>query len=124
MNKIIDIVQKMNNYNIMNKNNQQEFNLLRKISKKPNANQRELASDLNISLGRLNYVLKELKKKGLVKIYNFKKNPKKSGYLYLLTPKGVEEKTKVTIKIMQDKMQEYEELKKELKSFKKDVDNN
>ena len=108
----------------MNKNNQQEFNLLRKISKKPDANQRELASDLNISLGKLNYVLKELKKNGLVKINNFKNNPKKSGYLYLLTPKGVAEKTKTTIKFMQNKMQEYEELKKELKNFKKDVDDN
>tara|TARA_A200000113_G_C8705751_1_gene303435 strand:+ start:154 stop:474 length:321 start_codon:yes stop_codon:yes gene_type:complete len=94
--------------------NQQEFNLLRKISKKPNANQRELASDLNISLGKLNYVLKELKNKGLVKINNFKNNPDKSGYLYLLTPKGVSEKTKITIKFMKRKMVEYEELKEEL----------
>ncbi len=99
--------------------NQQEFNLLRKISKKPNANQRELASDLNISLGKLNYVLKELKKKGLVKINNFKKNPNKFGYLYLLTPKGVSEKTNITIKFMQKKMQEYEELKEELNHSKK-----
>ena len=99
--------------------NQQEFNLLRKISKKPNANQRELASDLNISLGKLNYVLKELKKKGLVKINNFKKNPNKFWYLYLLTPKGVSEKTNITIKFMQKKMQEYEELKEELNHTKK-----
>lgn len=98
--------------------NQQEFNLLRKISKKPNANQRELASDLNISLGKLNYVLKELKKKGLVKINNFKNNPNKSGYLYLLTPKGISEKTKITIKFMQRKIQEYEELKEELNNHK------
>lgn len=98
----------------MNIDNQQEFNLLRKISKKPNANQRELASDLNISLGKLNYVLKELKNKGLVKINNFKNNPDKSGYLYLLTPKGVSEKTKITIKFMKRKMVEYEELKEEL----------
>ena len=79
--------------------NQQEFNLLRKIHKKPNANQRELASELNVSLGKLNYVLKELKKKGFVKINNFKNNPNKSGYLYLLTPKGISEKTKVTIQV-------------------------
>lgn len=98
----------------MNDFNQQEFNLLRKIAKKPDANQRELASELNMSLGKLNYVLKELKKKGLVKINNFKKNPKKTGYLYLLTPKGVAEKTKITIKFMKDKMQEYEDLKNEL----------
>ena len=98
--------------------NQQEFNLLRKISKKPNANQRELASDLNISLGKLNYVLKELKKKGLVKINNFKNNPNKSGYLYLLTPKGISEKTKISKKFMQRKIQEYEELKEELNNHK------
>ena len=98
----------------MNDFNQQEFNLLRKIAKKTDANQRELASELNMSLGKLNYVLKELKKKGLVKINNFKKNPKKTGYLYLLTPKGVAEKTKITIKFMKDKMQEYEDLKNEL----------
>lgn len=100
--------------------NQQEFNLLRKISKKPNVNQRQLAMELDISLGKLNYVLKELKKKGLVKINNFKNNPKKSGYLYLLTPKGMAEKTKITIKFMQRKMQEYEELKKELDQNKID----
>ena len=99
--------------------NQQEFNLLRKIHKKPNANQRELASELNVSLGKLNYVLKELKKKGLVKINNFKNNPNKSGYLYLLTPKGISEKTKVTIKFMQRKMHEYEELKNELEKINK-----
>ena len=58
--------------------------------------------ELDISLGKLNYVLKELKK-GLVKINNFKNNPKKSGYLYLLTPKGMAEKTKITIKFMQRK---------------------
>ena len=100
--------------------NQQEFNLLRKISKKPNVNQRQLAMELDISLGKLNYVLKELKKKGLVKINNFKNNPKKSGYLYLLTPKGMAEKTKITIKFIQRKMQEYEELKKELDQNKID----
>ena len=94
--------------------NQQEFNLLRKIHKKPNANQRELASELNVSLGKLNYVLKELKKKGLVKINNFKNNPNKSGYLYLLTPKGISEKTKLTLNFMKRKMVEYDELKKEL----------
>ena len=98
----------------MKKTSQQEFNLLRQISKKPNANQRELASELNMSLGKLNYVLKELKMKGLVKINNFKTNPNKSGYLYLLTPKGIIEKTKITKEFIQKKMSEYEELKKEL----------
>ena len=103
----------------MKKFNQQQFNLLRKISKKPTANQRELALELDISLGKLNYVLKELKEKGLVKINNFKINPNKSGYLYLLTPKGIAEKTKITKEFIKRKMEEYQELKEELNHYDK-----
>jgi len=103
----------------MKKFNQQQFNLLRKISKKPTANQRELALELDISLGKLNYVLKELKEKGLVKINNFKINPNKSGYLYLLTPKGITEKTKITKEFIKRKMEEYQELKEELNHYDK-----
>jgi len=62
----------------------------------------------------LNYCLKSLKQKGLVKINNFKKSKKKIKYVYKLTPSGVSEKTKLTIKFMQRKMKEYDELKKEL----------
>ena len=71
---------------------QQQFDILRKIFNNPSATQRQLASDLKISLGKLNYVLNELRKKGLIKISNFKKNSNKSRYLYLLTPKGISEK--------------------------------
>ena len=97
------------------KNNQDHFELLRKIEKKPNSTQRELAKELGFSLGKLNYCLKALKGKGLVKISNFKKNPNKLNYLYVLTPKGIGEKTKLTINFMKRKMQEYDELKIELK---------
>ena len=114
LNRFIDIVQNMNNNIDMKKINQQQFDVLRKISKKPSANQRELASELEISLGKLNFVLKGLKKKGLIKIRNFKKNPNKSRYLYLLTPKGIAEKTDLTINFMKRKMEEYDELKSEL----------
>ena len=118
LNRFIDIVQNMNNNIDMKKINQQQFDVLRKISKKPSANQRELASELEISLGKLNFVLKGLKKKGLIKIRNFKKNPNKSRYLYLLTPKGIAEKTDLTINFMKRKMKEYDELKRELKKNK------
>ena len=94
---------------------QDNFNVLRKIQKKPNATQRELAKELDFSLGKLNYCIKALKSKGLVKIKNFKKNPKKINYFYVLTPKGIAEKTELTVNFMKDKMQEYDELKKELK---------
>ena len=95
-------------------NNQDHFNVLRKIEKKPGSTQRELAKELGFSLGKLNYCLKALKGKGLVKIENFKKNPKKINYIYILTPKGITEKTKLTINFMKIKMKDYDELKKEI----------
>ena len=96
-------------------NEQDYLNLLRKIKKKPESSQRELAGQLGFSLGKLNYCLKALKRKGLIKINNFKKNPNKFNYIYVLTPKGISERTKLTLNFMNRKMQEYDELKKELK---------
>ena len=95
-------------------NNQDHFDVLRKIQKKPNSTQRELALELGFSLGKLNYCLKALQKKGLVKIENFKRNPNKINYFYILTPAGIAEKTKLTLNFMKRKMKEYDELKKEL----------
>ena len=92
--------------------NLDHFELLRKIKSKPNSSQRELASDLGFSLGKLNYCLKALKEKGLIKIKNFQNNPNKLRYVYILTPKGISEKTKLTLNFMKRKIEEYEELKK------------
>lgn len=94
--------------------NHEHFQILRKIDKRPNSTQRELAKDLGMSLGKLNYCITALKKKGLIKIQNFKKNPKKVNYLYILTPRGIAMKTNMTINFMKKKMQEYDELKLEL----------
>ena len=96
------------------KNNPDHFYVLRKIQNKPKATQRELASELDFSLGKLNYCLKALRGKGLIKIENFKKNPNKINYIYILTPKGISEKTKLTVNFMKLKMKEYDELKKEI----------
>ena len=96
------------------KKNQDYFNLLRIIQKKPDNTQRQLAKELGFSLGNLNYCLQSLRKKGLVKINNFKKNPDKINYLHILTPKGISKKTKLTISYMKRKMKEYDDLKKEL----------
>ena len=98
--------------------NQEQFEILRKVLKKPSSSQRELASELGISLGKINFILNELKKKGLIKINNFKKNKNKVGYLYVLTPKGITEKARLTINFMKIKMKEYDELKKEIEEFK------
>ena len=100
------------------KKNTDHFNVLRKIQNSPGSSQRELAEDLGFSLGKLNYCLKALKNKGLVKIDNFAKSDKKINYIYNLTPKGITQKTKLTIEFMKIKMNEYDELQSELKGKK------
>ena len=107
-----DSVQLMNDFK---KNTEDHFEILRKIQKDPKSSQRKLADDLGFSLGKLNYCLKALQQKGFIKIKNFKKNPNKLNYFYVLTPKGISEKTKLTINFMKRKIKEYDELKKELK---------
>ena len=94
--------------------NQDNLDLLRKISKQSNVSQRFLAEELGFSLGKLNYCLKALKKKGFIKIKNFKNNKSKINYIYILTPKGIKKKSLLTVNFMKRKMKEYEELKKEL----------
>ena len=96
-------------------NEDDQFEVLRKVERKPDASQRELAEDLGFSLGKLNYCLKALQKKGFVKLENFKKKTNKIRYLkYIITPKGLSERTKLTINFMKKKMKEYDELRKEL----------
>ena len=101
------------------KKNSDHLDVLRKIHNNPNSSQRDLAKSLGFSLGKLNYCLKALHSKGLIKMGNFAKNPKKLNYIYYLTPKGISEKTKLTINFMKRKMQEYDELQKELNKSKK-----
>ena len=99
-------------------NKRSQYKILRSLEKDPNYTQRQLSNDLDISLGSVNYCLKGLVKKGFVKIDNFRKNKNKAQYSYLLTPKGVEEKVKLTIEFIKIKTQEYEQLKNEIKNLK------
>ena len=87
------------------KKNEDHLDLLRKIQRNPSFTQRELARDLGFSLGKLNYCLKELKQKGLIKIENFKKNSKKINYIkkYVLTTKGIELRINLTIQFYEKK---------------------
>tara|TARA_Y100000817_G_C16688708_1_gene469430 strand:- start:46 stop:369 length:324 start_codon:yes stop_codon:yes gene_type:complete len=103
------------------KNEQDHFDVLRKIQQVPEASQRELAQELGFSLGKLNYCLKALQKKGLVKLQNFQKKPNKIRYLkYVITPKGISERSKLTLNFMKRKMKEYDELKKELENTERE----
>jgi len=98
----------------MKNNNQDILTVLRSIYNNPNQNQRKLAKDLKVSLGKLNYLIKTLKSKGLIKIQNFKNNKNKMRYVYILTPRGISKKTNLTINFVKRKMKEYDQLKKEL----------
>ena len=92
--------------------------ILKIINKNPNVTQRELSSELGLSLGKINFCLQALKAKGLIKMKNFNQSTKKLNYIYFLTPKGITEKTRLTIDFMKRKMQEYKELKIELENNK------
>ena len=103
------------NKSIKNDNHSDQFDVLRKVSKNPKTTQRKLSNELDLSLGKINYCLKALIDKGLIKIKNFSKNNNKISYVYILTPKGIKAKTRLTLNFMKKKMREYEELKKEIK---------
>jgi EPS-associated MarR family transcriptional regulator len=100
------------------RNNEDHFKIIRKIVNKPKASQRQLAEELGFSLGKLNYCLNELKKRGVIKVNNFKKSQKKLSYLYSLTPSGFKMKRALTINFMKQKMKEYDELKLEIRNDK------
>ena len=91
------------------------LDVLRNIDNKARSNQRQMAKDLGFSIGKINYCLKKLKEKGLIKMKSFQNNPNKINYMYVLTPKGVEEKIKLTANFMKRIMKEYDDLQKELK---------
>ena len=106
--------------------NTQETHLkvLRHLEDNPDVTQRELAVALGISLGKTNYCLKALINKGLIKAKNFKNNDNKRAYLYILTPKGIETKTKISIKFLKRKIQEYESLSQEIEQLKTELNTN
>ncbi|WP_421856377.1 MarR family EPS-associated transcriptional regulator [Marinomonas sp.] len=97
------------------------YKILKELQQDPDLSQRELAKRLGISLGKANFCLKALIEKGLVKADNFKNNANKVSYLYLLTPKGLEEKITLTHRFLQRKLSEYAELEKEIAILKKDI---
>ncbi|MFA7351302.1 MAG: MarR family EPS-associated transcriptional regulator [Methylotenera sp.] len=97
------------------------YKILKLVDVKPEISQRELAAELGISLGKANFCLKALIEVGLLKATNFRNSKNKLAYMYLLTPTGIEEKTKITLRFLKNKMQEYESLKLEIDILNQEV---
>ena len=97
------------------------LDLLRKLESNPEYTQRELSQEMGVSLGKVNYCMKKLVEKGWIKLTNFSHNSNKLGYVYLLTPHGIEQKAKLTILFLKIKMKEYETLKDEINKLKQDT---
>lgn len=104
---------------------QQEINykLLKILEDRPNLTQRQMAKEMNISLGKFNYCLKALIKKGVVKVDRFTSSDNKAAYIYLLTPKGIEEKAKITQRFLSHKMAEFEEIRVQIEELKNEISN-
>ena len=104
----------------MNKKNI-HLELLRKLEVNPELTQRELSKEMGVSLGKINYCMKKLVEQGWIKLSNFGHNPNKVNYIYLLTPKGIEQKTRLTFSFLAKKLEEYEILKNEISKLKQDA---
>jgi EPS-associated MarR family transcriptional regulator len=97
------------------------FRLMRLLESKPELSQRDLARELGTSLGKVNYCLNALINKGLIKVRNFRNNQNKLGYAYLLTPTGIERKAAITVHFLRRKVDEYENLKREIEQLQVEV---
>ena len=98
------------------------YRLLKILSKDPNFTQREMAKKMGISLGKVNYCLSELAKKGFIKISRFKSSRNKIRYIYLLTPRGLEEKARLTLSFLKRKTLEYEEISRQIRDLAREVE--
>jgi EPS-associated MarR family transcriptional regulator len=107
----------------MNNRYEQEirYRLLKVLSQDSNLSQREMAKRMGISLGKVNYCISELAKKGLIKVNRFKSAKNKIPYTYMLTPIGLEEKARLTVTFLKRKLSEYEEIKRQIKELAGEV---
>lgn len=97
------------------------YKILKLLQNDPHISQRTLAEALGVSLGKTNYCLKALVNRGLVKARNFRNSSNKAAYAYFLTPKGMEEKAKVTVRFLKRKVEEYESLREEIEHLRREV---
>ncbi|MGO9592493.1 MAG: MarR family EPS-associated transcriptional regulator [Steroidobacteraceae bacterium] len=97
------------------------YKLMRLLEANPEMSQRDVARELGVSLGKANYCLRALVQKGWVKMTNFTNNRNKAAYMYLLTPRGIESKVKLTARFLQTKKSEYESLRLEIEQMHREV---
>lgn len=97
------------------------YRILKILEKNPDASQRVIARELGVSLGRVNFCLKALVEKGLVKVNNFKNTASRRAYLYYLTPKGIDEKARVTVRFLKAKLAEHEAIKAQIEELRRDA---
>ena len=116
-------VQCLNIYEILSAmlTDETRYRILKLLEADPQASQRRISDELGISLGRVNYCLNALINKGLVKANNFRNSENKRAYLYLLTPRGIEERARVTARFLRVKLDEYEVLKRELEDLQREA---
>jgi EPS-associated MarR family transcriptional regulator len=96
--------------------------MLKLLQANPGLSQRQLAAQMGVSLGKANYCLRALVEKGLVKLGNFGKNPNKRQYAYILTPAGLEEKTRIALSFLKRKENEFEAIRREIETLKSDLE--
>lgn len=100
---------------------QNQYQILKSLEQDSRSTQRQLSNNLGVSLGKVNYCIKSLIQKGFIKVNNFRNNKNKVQYSYLLTPKGIEEKTKLTMEFLKMKTEEYDNLRREIENLKQEV---
>lgn len=100
------------------------YSLLKTLEDNPSLSQRDLAKRLGVSLGKVNFCLNALVEKGCLKVNNFRNSENKLAYAYLLTPRGVDEKARITVRFLKCKMQEYERLRLEIEELKREAERN
>lgn len=106
---------------MLNTNQEIHLKVLRHLEEHPEVTQRELAQHLGVSLGKANYCLKALIDRGWIKVNNFKNSNRKAAYIYLLTPSGIEKKAQITLRFLQQRIKEYEDLKREIAQLQLEV---
>lgn len=102
-------------------NDEVRYRLFKRLTTDPCISQRDLARELDVSVGKVNYCLQALIEKGFVKVNNFRNSKNKLAYAYLLTPRGIEEKSRVTVAFLRRKVREYAELKEEIELLRQEI---